>query len=467
MELFHRGRHLALAMVIGPYRSGKSFLLNQLLSLSCNEGKRWSGFLPSSLSPPPVDLEINGVTTSVLFLDTEGFESIGKSTVYDDRIFALAAILSSVLIYNLPETVKEADIAKLSFAVELAEEFYGRQDLAAPLLSQTPGPTPESRTSSPILDTGTVNQIRQSLALMAENSTAFGLRQPHLARTKLCELADRDFDQAYVEQREQLKGVVSSMVSPKMVQGRAINGPEFASLLEKTLEALNKGKIPTAGSVVDFFNRGVVTRCLELYTRQVARQRLPVPEGELAALHGAAAKAAAEMFERERFGRKSTDEALAPLQLELATMWARERAQFLKDYNQRLFNWLVVFSLVVVVLARFVLKWVLLEFAAWALFVFLETYTRIFWSFEGLYYNAVWRAFIAVWEAVVFNPLLDMDKWSIPLAWCALVSLVLCRCYRVRRRPLLPVTSPTRTSSGGGGAFSFGRLGRKVAHAKE
>lgn len=42
------------------------------------------------------------------------------------RIFALAAIVSSVLIYNLPETVKEADIAKLSFAVELAEEFYGR-----------------------------------------------------------------------------------------------------------------------------------------------------------------------------------------------------------------------------------------------------------------------------------------------------------------------------------------------------
>ncbi|RRT45242.1 hypothetical protein B296_00055254, partial [Ensete ventricosum] len=49
--------------VIGPYRSGKSFLLNQLLSLPCNEG----------------------------------------------------AIL-----------VREADISRLSFAVEIAEEFYGR-----------------------------------------------------------------------------------------------------------------------------------------------------------------------------------------------------------------------------------------------------------------------------------------------------------------------------------------------------
>ncbi|KAL7223255.1 hypothetical protein ACSBR1_024837 [Camellia fascicularis] len=50
-------------------------------------------------------MEINRVKTSVFYLDTEGFESIRKSNVYDDRIFALATVLSSVLIYNLPETV--------------------------------------------------------------------------------------------------------------------------------------------------------------------------------------------------------------------------------------------------------------------------------------------------------------------------------------------------------------------------
>nr|KAJ0190356.1 hypothetical protein LSAT_V11C800430450 [Lactuca sativa] len=40
-------------------------------------------------------------------------------------IFALATVLSSVLIYNFPKTIREADISRLSFAVELAEEFYG------------------------------------------------------------------------------------------------------------------------------------------------------------------------------------------------------------------------------------------------------------------------------------------------------------------------------------------------------
>ena len=62
----------------------------------------------------------------MVFIDTEGFESTGKPDAYDDRIFALSAILGSVLVYNLPETVKEADIEKLSFAAELADEFFGR-----------------------------------------------------------------------------------------------------------------------------------------------------------------------------------------------------------------------------------------------------------------------------------------------------------------------------------------------------
>lgn len=33
----------------------------------------------------PVELVIDGVKVSVLYLDTEGFESVGKSNVYDDR----------------------------------------------------------------------------------------------------------------------------------------------------------------------------------------------------------------------------------------------------------------------------------------------------------------------------------------------------------------------------------------------
>ena len=39
-----------------------------------------------------------GVTTAIIYVDTEGFESTGKSDAYDDRIFALSAIISSLLV---------------------------------------------------------------------------------------------------------------------------------------------------------------------------------------------------------------------------------------------------------------------------------------------------------------------------------------------------------------------------------
>ena len=69
---------------------------------------------------------------SVVLFDTEGFESTGKADAYDDRIFALSALLSTVLIYNLPETVRESDIEKLSFAVQLADGFYANAEVGEP-----------------------------------------------------------------------------------------------------------------------------------------------------------------------------------------------------------------------------------------------------------------------------------------------------------------------------------------------
>ncbi|ONM10275.1 Guanylate-binding family protein [Zea mays] len=130
---------IAVVGVIGPYRSGKSFLLNQLLSLSCDKGFGVGHMRDTKTKGiwiwgTPVEMDVDGSKVSVIYLDTEGFESVGKSNVYDDRIFALATVLSSVLIYNLPETVREADISRLSFAIEIAEEFYGRGKML--LLSQ-------------------------------------------------------------------------------------------------------------------------------------------------------------------------------------------------------------------------------------------------------------------------------------------------------------------------------------------
>lgn len=529
---------IAAVAVIGPYRSGKSFLLNQLLSLSCNEGFGVGHMRDTKTKGiwvwgAPLELDINGVKTSVFYLDTEGFESVGKSNVYDDRIFALATVMSSALIYNLPETIREADISRLSFAVELAEEFYGRvkgQDVAfepAKLLWLIQRDFLQGKSVQQMVNEALqhvpnsdgdknidqVNQIRDSLAIMGENSTAFSLPQPHLQRTKLCEMKDGELDPLYVKKREQLKDLVASIIHPKIVQGKTLNGKEFVSFLEQILEALNKGEIPSTGSLVEIFNKGILERCLKLYSDKISNVHLPMAEEDLRGTHEEFREASMKAFDEQHFGRHHAKRSVEKLDEEIEKvhkhiilaneyqssricealyircedkmdelqvlrlpsmskfnagflhcnqsfekecvgpskssyeqrmmkMLGKSKTLFIKEYNHRLFNWLVAFSLVMVVVGRFIIKFILIEIGAWILFIFLETYTRMFWSAESLYYNPVWHAIVATWETLVYSPILDLDRWAIPIGLVAAVFVVYWRCYGRKKhgpRWLLPV----------------------------
>ncbi|XP_015575881.1 guanylate-binding protein 4 isoform X1 [Ricinus communis] len=537
---------IAAVAVIGPYRSGKSFLLNQLLSLSCYEGFGVGHMRDTKTKGiwvwgTPVELDINGVKTSVFYLDTEGFESVGKSNVYDDRIFALATVMSSVLIYNLPETIREADISRLSFAVELAEEFYGRvkgQDVAfepAKLLwliqrdflqgKSVQQMVNEALQRVPNKDGAVliagdrnidqVNQIRESLAIMGDNSTAFSLPQPHLQRTKLCDMKDGELDSVYVQRREQLKEVVASIIRPKIVQGKTLNGEEFVAFLEQILEALNKGEIPSTGSLVEVFNKGILERCLKLYGESMAKLGLPLPEQSLQDAHERSREEAMKAFDEQHFGRHHAKRSVMQLDEEIekvhkniilaneyksaklcealytrcedrmdqlqvlrlpsmakfnagflqcnrsfelecvgpskanyeqrmVKMMGKSKSLFIKEYNHRLFNWLVAFSLVMVVVGRFIIKFILIEIGAWILFIFLETYTRMFWSAESLYYNPVWHFIVATWETLVYSPILDLDRWAVPIGFVAAVLVIYWRCYGRRKHGsqwLLPLYS--------------------------
>ncbi|XP_076943189.1 uncharacterized protein LOC143613346 [Bidens hawaiensis] len=529
---------IAAVAVIGPYRSGKSFLLNQLLSLSCYEGFGVGHMRDTKTKGiwvwgTPVEMDINGVKTSVFFLDTEGFESIGKSNVYDDRIFALATVLSSVLIYNLPETIREADISRLSFAVELAEEFYGRvkgQDVAfepAKLLWLIQRDFLQGKSVKEMVDEALrhvpnsdgdknidqVNQIRDSLAIMGDNSTAFSLPQPHLRRTKLCDLKDGDLDPSYVEKREQLKEVVKSVIRPKIVQGKSLDGNEFVSFLEKILKALNKGEIPTTGSLVEVFNKKILEGCLKLYEDSMTKVILPISEESLQSIHESSRAESLKSFDEQHFGRNHAKKSVETLDEDIGKMFknfvmanqyqssklcealyttcedkmdqlqvlrlpsmakfnagflqcnqsfqnecvgpskpiyeqrmvkmmGKSKSSFIKEYNHRLFNWLVAFSLVMVIVGRFIIKFILIEIGAWILFIFLETYTRMFWSPESLYYNPVWHGIVATWETLVYSPVLDLDRWAIQIGFISLILLVYWRCCRRRKHgshSLLPM----------------------------
>nr|POE68873.1 hypothetical protein CFP56_64973 [Quercus suber] len=366
-----------------------------------------------------------------------------------------------------------------------------------------------------------VNQIRDSLAVMGDNSTAFSLPQPHLQRTKLCDLKDGELEPMYVKKREQLKELVAGIIHPKIVQGKHLNGKEFISFLEQILEALNKGEIPSTGSLVEVFNKGILERCLKLYSGWMAALHLPVSEKHLEDTHQRSRDGAMKVFDEQHFGRhhakKSVDqldeeiqkvyknfimgneyqssklcEALyttceekmdqlqvlrlpsmakfnvgflqcnqsfevecvgpskANYERRMKKMLGKSQSLFIKEYNHRLFNWLVAFSLVMVVVGRFIIKFFLIEIGAWILFIFLETYTRMFWSAESLYYNPVWHFIVATWETLVYSPFLDLDRWAIPMGVILAILILYWRCYGRRKhgsRWLLPLYNNKKSGS--------------------
>src|SRR3989338_8427841 len=93
--------NLAIISVVGPYHSGKSFLLNQLV------GQQKGFVLGPSVEPQTRGLWIWSEpillpeeNKALLFLDTEGFYAKDVSEEYDAKIFAVATLLSSTIIYN-------------------------------------------------------------------------------------------------------------------------------------------------------------------------------------------------------------------------------------------------------------------------------------------------------------------------------------------------------------------------------
>ena len=107
--------------VLGGYHTGKSFLLNQLTGMG-TDGFR----VTDSVDPTTTGIQM---TTSVLgdqqvlWLDTEGFAAAENSGDYDAKLFAVAAKLSSHLLYNSLSNINQNDISYLEQLARRAQLF--------------------------------------------------------------------------------------------------------------------------------------------------------------------------------------------------------------------------------------------------------------------------------------------------------------------------------------------------------
>ena len=123
---------VGVVAVAGIYRTGKSFILNQLAGTSGTgfgvgnsvQAKTKGLWLWGS----PLHLEQTGATDpsapqELLLLDTEGLQSIDQTEGHDAKIFSLAILLASAFVYNSKNAIDNAAIDQLSLVAQLTQRI--------------------------------------------------------------------------------------------------------------------------------------------------------------------------------------------------------------------------------------------------------------------------------------------------------------------------------------------------------
>uniref|UniRef100_A0AAV1UYY3 GB1/RHD3-type G domain-containing protein n=1 Tax=Peronospora matthiolae TaxID=2874970 RepID=A0AAV1UYY3_9STRA len=319
--------HVAVVAMAGLYRTGKSSMLNWLLD-------RQSGFRVGPTierctrgiwiwGQPQRHQTANGDDVWVLVLDTEGMGGLEASQQYDARIFSLATLLCSKLIYNSQGSVDEKAIGGLSFIANLAkhikvsasstgesdEEEDVRQlhsffpsflwvvrDFTLELVDEDGDPI----SSSDYLERALADQPRTSANIERNRTRAMmkdffrerdcvTLVRPVYDETKLQQVDELPIEDLRPEFQQQL-GVVKQIVygdslQPKKLHGKPLNGSMFAGLLQAYVAAMNSGGVPVITSAWEGVTatecRKAMTSAAEVFKESLRALDLPLDVDDL------------------------------------------------------------------------------------------------------------------------------------------------------------------------------------------
>ena len=285
---------LAVCTVAGVYRSGKSFLLNQLTGAprgfavgstvqACTKGI-WMWGEPLEVVRTPGEPPL-----SVLFLDTEGLSSVCQDGTHDAKIFSLAILLSSLFVYNGDKVVNNAAIDSLSLVANLTERVraggagagagaggadgkaaeeaalaaelpdfvwllrdaflemvddQGRAMSAREYLDESLRPAPGG--SAAAIER---NETRGAITRLFPRRRLFALPHPTVGSDvkegELSALADLSrLSHAFRDALGALRAHVLETIRPKAVAGCALSGGAYAQLLRAYVRSINDGAVP-------------------------------------------------------------------------------------------------------------------------------------------------------------------------------------------------------------------------------
>ena len=327
---------VVVVSVVGLYRTGKSFLLNRLMNRTDGfplgatvEAKTkgiwmWVGDLPGD------------PTRALVLLDTEGLHDPEKGdTTHDVRIFTLAVLLSSVLIYNSKGTIDASSLDGLHLATQLTSHISSRacqeeegeeeetgddfaqffpmliwavrdhhlklnvsgQEISAKQYLENCLALKQGRTPQ----VAAYNNLRETIRAFFQNRNCFLFPTPttmdnleNLEHMRLEEL-----DPGFIQAGDSFNNFVTGQAPSKTVKGKEMTGSMWSTLAEQYVSAIIAGSI-NIESAYDSMTRKENTKsseaAFEAYKAEMNQLTLPQEMEALITANTKAHATATEIF---------------------------------------------------------------------------------------------------------------------------------------------------------------------------
>jgi hypothetical protein len=314
---------IVVISVAGPYRSGKSFLLNLITETT------GSGFqVGNTTHACTKGLWIWGEPKdfgeyAVIYIDSEGSRSIDQNLNHDAKLFSVMMLISSIFIYNSLGVIDERAIENLSLAAHLSEHLSCKTEASDSAESDTLKLASISPKFVWVLrDFHLALVDRDNQSIKPKQYMEMVLRRKHcrtaneaqLAETRkailqlfntrecfvlpvpveedeklgrLSELTVTELKPKFITQFEKLETWLNSNHETKSILGMSLTGPSLVQILQYYVDAVNSKEMPNVSTslahIRDSEYRQVTKTVKEKYLqmRSMTADTLPQEETHL------------------------------------------------------------------------------------------------------------------------------------------------------------------------------------------
>jgi len=279
---FGSNKKIAIVSVVGPYHSGKSFLLNALV------GKTNTFSVGPKTSPETMGLWIcrTDITVNknveVWFVDSEGFFGPNVSETYDAKIFTIAMLLGDEFIYNTVKIIDSQSVQMLEMLARRAQLFRVKSSAKEDgqnFLTRLPhltwvvedfvqeGGQSSSGSSSHWLESylspSDSDSTTPYLKKIFPSITVKPLFLPATTRQALMDLSRVPFEKLTEEFRKDLGELKKIILENHLAKGNFRSPTELGQAVHFLANALNKGLFPELPSLWNSWRSQVIESSLK------------------------------------------------------------------------------------------------------------------------------------------------------------------------------------------------------------